>query len=459
MTVVSVGPGVVSFPRLPTNDLAYWGYAIPICIGFLVGPWLDLQQWQRAIQMHRERISIAAAYWAGSTPVFHAPAVSRLPNALGSQLGCRLLFAHGIANYVYGHELLLRLFFEQIFAVDLRRLCRLAGHLHLIHPRQRLHRLALVPPDPCLGEQEPDFLADSRKPDRLPNPRIHLRGPVCLVRLGGQAGTRVLHDLLRDVLCRLLGACDHPMLHEHPGKRDSTGEDVLHRLPGGRHIRVRILSPLPILQILGSLLPLALVIWLIFKPGSSQEFIGDSRALSPVSEIPMHPEEENAPESFAATQKEAIRQRAEARARELGVPSAPADENGEHSARGHDLSGHFEGKWFVHSFIATYADTNSVGNVYFGMYAMWVGKTRELFFNKVLPRFNIKETPFYILTRSLSTSSSGKPVSSSGSPSGFGFPTGTESLSPSNTKLTTQRTSCLEKASRHFYSFLRRITE
>ena len=31
---------------------------------------------------------------------------------------------------------------------------------------------------------------------------------------------------------------------------------------------------------------------------------------------------------------------------------------------------------------------------------MWVGKTRELFFNKVLPRFNIKETPFYILTRS-----------------------------------------------------------
>jgi acyl-CoA thioesterase FadM len=34
------------------------------------------------------------------------------------------------------------------------------------------------------------------------------------------------------------------------------------------------------------------------------------------------------------------------------------------------------------------------------MYAMWVGKTRELFFNKVLPRFNLKETPFYILTRS-----------------------------------------------------------
>jgi acyl-CoA thioesterase FadM len=66
----------------------------------------------------------------------------------------------------------------------------------------------------------------------------------------------------------------------------------------------------------------------------------------------------------------------------------------------HPLGGHFEGKWFVHSFMATYADTNSVGNVYFGMYAMWVGKTRELFFNRVMPKFNLKDTPFYILTRS-----------------------------------------------------------
>jgi acyl-CoA thioesterase FadM len=140
---------------------------------------------------------------------------------------------------------------------------------------------------------------------------------------------------------------------------------------------------------------------LIFKPGSSQEFIGDSRALSPVSAIPMPPEEEEAFEPIAGTRKEAIRQRAEARAKELGVAAAPpTDQEAASATRGHDLSGHFEGKWFVHSFIATYADTNSVGNVYFGMYAMWVGKTRELFFNKVLPRFNIKETPFYILTRS-----------------------------------------------------------
>jgi len=66
----------------------------------------------------------------------------------------------------------------------------------------------------------------------------------------------------------------------------------------------------------------------------------------------------------------------------------------------HALGGHFEDKWFVYSMIATYQDTNSVGNVYFGMYPMFVGKTRELFFNVAMPDFDLKTTKFFILTRS-----------------------------------------------------------
>ncbi len=57
--------------------------------------------------------------------------------------------------------------------------------------------------------------------------------------------------------------------------------------------------------------------------------------------------------------------------------------------------------WFVHSFIPTYQDTNSVGNVYFAMYLMWVGKTRELFFAHALPNFDPKTSPYLILTRSI----------------------------------------------------------
>ena len=36
--------------------------------------------------------------------------------------------------------------------------------------------------------------------------------------------------------------------------------------------------------------------------------------------------------------------------------------------------------FFVHEMTPTYQDTNSVGNVYFAMYTLWVGKTRELSF-------------------------------------------------------------------------------
>jgi acyl-CoA thioesterase FadM len=67
---------------------------------------------------------------------------------------------------------------------------------------------------------------------------------------------------------------------------------------------------------------------------------------------------------------------------------------------GNIASEYVQGKWYVHAFRATYGDTNSVGNVYFGMYAMWVGKTRELFFNYCLPDFDLKDTSFLILTRS-----------------------------------------------------------
>jgi len=57
--------------------------------------------------------------------------------------------------------------------------------------------------------------------------------------------------------------------------------------------------------------------------------------------------------------------------------------------------------WFSHQFIPTYQDTNSVGNVYFAMYLMWVGKTRELFFNHAIPGFDPKTSSYLILTRGI----------------------------------------------------------
>jgi acyl-CoA thioesterase FadM len=130
----------------------------------------------------------------------------------------------------------------------------------------------------------------------------------------------------------------------------------------------------PIFQMLGSLMPLGYVFWLMLKPMASEDFTTGNEELEEATS------EQKAPVVANTT---------------AALVTIPNNE-----VLSHSIAGHFEGKWFVHTFIATYADTNSVGNVYFGMYAMWVGKTRELFFNQVMPKFNLKETPYYILTRS-----------------------------------------------------------
>jgi acyl-CoA thioesterase FadM len=130
------------------------------------------------------------------------------------------------------------------------------------------------------------------------------------------------------------------------------------------------------LLILGSILPLAYVMWLVFNADLLRvvtERAGE--VIEAAAEIPA---------------LKAIAKTVHVAAASDVVP--PQDH--------HALGGHFEGKWFVYSMIATYQDTNSVGNVYFGMYGLFVGKTRELFFNVAMPDFDLKTTKFYILTRS-----------------------------------------------------------
>ncbi len=95
---------------LPTEDLSFWGYAIPICIGFLVGPWLDLQQWQRAIQIRRENTSITAAYAVGAL-LFGAILLFHGILALWAMEGGASKYIQmGLAGYPYAESLLTRVF-------------------------------------------------------------------------------------------------------------------------------------------------------------------------------------------------------------------------------------------------------------------------------------------------------------------------------------------------------------
>lgn len=371
------GTGPLTFPKLPTDDWNFWGYAVPIVIGFLVGPWLDLQQWQRAIQMHRERVSIAAGYWVGSVQFFLLVLFHGLLTIWALNWNAGDFIRTGITGHPYGQEILVR-FFQQGPPITLAAygiylcVCVLttldSGYVAL---RWFLQSNASASNHPIF----------SLVPQRLltsPIPAFVFAGLVALIGAILQfeleffmifyATFFVGYATLSIVRCYLVSRANAiPQV-----KMFCIGSLAVVIFSYGYFLRS------PWFQIVGSLLPIGYVLWMLFKPSASEEFVSDKAELeAPAAESPAAP-------TASPVQP---------------VPAAEAAD-ADPATLQLSVGGHFEGKWFVHSFVATYADTNSVGNVYFGMYAMWVGKTRELFFNRVMPKFNLKNTPFYILTRS-----------------------------------------------------------
>ncbi len=375
------GTGPFVFPKLPTNDAHYWGYAVPIIIGFLVGPWLDLQQWQRAIQMHRERVSIAAAYWIGSMEFFGLLLFHGTLALWALNHGAGKFLREGLAGYSYGHETILKFLYEQAaglpwtFVAYCVFLCVCAlstldsGYIALKWFFQ----------DNASRSNNPIFALIPQKVLTSPIPAILAAGFVAFIAailkleleyfMIFYATFFVGYSALGIARCYLVAPANAiPQI-----KMFCIGSLAVVIFAYGYFLRY------PLFMGIGSLLPLVSIAWLLLKPGAGEDFVSDGEQLAAPAREPLTAAgAAAAPPAVATT-----------------APPRAAEEEPAHS-----VGGHFEGKWFVHSFVATYADTNSVGNVYFGMYAMWVGKTRELFFNRVMPKFNIKNTPFYILTRS-----------------------------------------------------------
>ena len=369
------GTGPLAIPKLPTNDWNYWGYAVPIIIGFLVGPWLDLQQWQRAIQMHRERVSIAAGYIIGSALFFGLIVWHGITALWALNWGAGEFIRVGITGHNYGQEVLTMVFSNAsswTFAAYAVFICVCvlttldSGYIAL---KWFLQSNASTSNHPIFSLVPPKLLTS-------PIPAYLLAGIVAVagVMLKFEleffmifyATFFVGYSILAIARCYIVSPANAiPQV-----KMFCIGSIAVVIFSFGYFLRS------PSLQIVGSLLPLAYVIWLLLKPTSSEEFVSDAAEL-----------DTTAPSSLASRPESAV---------SVASPITVLDPG----ASQHSLAGHFEDKWFVYTLVATYADTNSVGNVYFGMYAMWVGKARELFFNRVMPKFNLKNTPFYILTRS-----------------------------------------------------------
>ena len=96
----------------PFLGLNFWGYAIPICVGLTLGPWLDLQQWQRAIQIQREGKSPLLSYLIGGSLFFLLLlAHGTLALWVAGQLG-GVSMREGIDGLAYGQDEITRFLWD-----------------------------------------------------------------------------------------------------------------------------------------------------------------------------------------------------------------------------------------------------------------------------------------------------------------------------------------------------------
>ena len=368
----------------PFMGLNFWGYAIPICVGLTLGPWLDLQQWQRAIQIQREGKSPLLSYLIGGAIFFLLLlAHGSLALWVAGQLGAAPMHQgidglaygqDGVTKFLWGvaalHPWAFGAYVVILFIMTLTTLdsgyIALRWHLSKSGGASRPFPLSLLP-EGLLASPVPVLVFSGLFTLVAVYLRLELEYfmifyATFFVGYAALALVRAFHTGQGNALPQVKMFC--------------VGSVAVVVFAYGYFLSN------PWGMIVGSVLPVGYIGWMLLKPGSGHEFVKgveelEGTAGGPSGELVMPAEKEEKVEPGR-------------------VVPFPKPEGGPAP----DLFGHFEGKWFVHTFVATYADTNSVGNVYFGMYAMWVGKTRELFFNRCLPKFNLKTTPYYILTRS-----------------------------------------------------------
>ncbi|MDR1146359.1 MAG: hypothetical protein LBK71_09530 [Verrucomicrobiales bacterium] len=369
--------GAGSLTLSVAREPLFWGYLIPILVGFLVGPWLDLQQWQRAIQIHREHTSIRLSYLFGATLfflllVFHGLVAELVFN---SAWYSKELITPAFGGLQYAHDLVVR--YMETYRDQLSWWVPSGYYLFL-----GLGVLTTLDSGYVALKW---FLTENVKTSQNPLlsfiPAGLVTSPIPTYIFAGLFTVFAVVVKL-EVEYFMVFYASFFVAYATLGIARCFVPNSQHALPQVKLFAIGSLSvvvfacgyfmQLAALMMAGSILPMLYVWWLVFNTDLLRivtEKAGE--VIDAAAEIPV------------------LRKLSQATQRAIDGETKEVS-----------TGSHFEDKWFVHSFMATYADTNSVGNVYFGMYALWVGKARELFFNYVLPGFDLKTTPYYILTRS-----------------------------------------------------------
>ncbi|UMY19764.1 acyl-CoA thioesterase [Methylobacterium organophilum] len=365
--VVGVAAALIALAALRENAAAaplplaafdgrFYGLVLPSLVGFLLGPWTDVQQWQRAVEIHRGGGSVRAAYTLGALIFLGLLVLNALLAAAagpegsivaadgvaGAQAAVTLAFLQhpsgiGLAAYVTWVVIAALSTIDGFYAATRWWLTSATG-------RSVSPLLAIIPAgfvaSPLWIVLAALAVATAMVSAKLS--MIYLMLPYATVLVGAAAclvgetlGAPRRYDAM---LCWLIGVTA-----------------ALIFLLGYVAPSPALLALSPLLALLGAI------------PTANALFGGPEPA--PAA----------APAATASP---------EAKVAVLTVSNTDAA-----------ASFGFDGQWFVMHLLPTYDDTNSVGNVYFANYVRWVGKAREMFFNICMPDFDLKTTSYYILTR------------------------------------------------------------
>lgn len=383
------------------GSMTYWGYLVPMVIGFLAGPWLDLQQWQRAIQMQKEKTSIRFGYFWGALfffvlLLFHGMLVLHVIETTATVFHPLI----GIDGHYYAHHFI-------------------THHVASVNFDQNYYILpayALFVGICVLATLDSGFVALKwfLKKDKNSNNVLLALLPKNL--LESPLPTFILAIIIALIFTQINLELEYFMgfyasffiTYAIIGFARFWRQDNTSVFPPLKVFGLSIISlalctvgymmHMPAYMIAAAILPLIYALAIIY----------DTRSF--VKRVPILPQEikDNISESPKALKTEKTEtQTSEEKLTTTTSPKSethpPAVQQAEMQTVGDSeaaLNGYIEDKWFVYSFMTTLFETNSVGNIYFGMYAIWVGKVRELFFNKIMPEWDLHDTSFYILTRS-----------------------------------------------------------
>lgn len=377
------------------NFSYYMYYMIPVVVGFLLGPWLDLQQWQRAVQIRKEGLSILGSYVCGAI-VFFFLLLFHGVLALAIVSGSAVDLIHPVRDGLFhAKDVVVNFFllpdnelsFYFGFYMAFLSLCVLTTF------DSAYLALRWFMEDLIGGSKNIVFAVLPQRLFTSPLPHFFFAGFVALA--GAYLGAE-LEYFMSFYGSFLIG---YQIIFYRKMAFDLKGTNF----PVMKLFSVSLFSIAifgigyfylrSALMAIGSIVPL---FYGIYLSSGYQHHVEPLFARGTAAE----PEESGVEGDVEATPSPARHpEPVPVAGLSVPIPSGGADTGLPAIRPGRGISTYFDGKWFVHTFTATYADTNSVGNIYFGTYAMWVGKTRELFFHTVMPEFDLKTTDFYILTR------------------------------------------------------------